>query len=165
MTLWTSTGTNSKSLFHHILIFLTTVYLLSRYFHPETSFLVNLPFYNGDNEGTLAFHKSCLGLLSCQCYYTYGNSTYYVHYQTKKLISLLKYSRKIPKHYFQGGVRVSNANLRSPRVAEFFFGLDYDFFPDRKKKDFFVFLSPFSFSSVWLFSWFCIQSKKSNHNF
>ena len=62
-----------------------------------------------------AFYKSQLVCsLPCQCQYTYKYSEYCVHSERKKqhvtmLISLfnhyvnLKFSRKIPKHHFQGG--------------------------------------------------------------
>ena len=55
---------------------------LLHYFHPETSFVLDLQFYNGNTEGALAFDKSRLSencWFFCQFYYTYENSKYFVH--------------------------------------------------------------------------------------
>ena len=67
---------------HHMPCSITLSISLLHCFHPETLFIIDLYFYNGNTQGTLAFHK--VGLvkicsLFCQFYYKYENSKYFVH--------------------------------------------------------------------------------------
>ena len=69
---------------------ITLLVSLLHCFPPETSFVLDLLFYNGNTKGTIAFNKSHLGekllafmLLYCyhsiKNYYTYENSKYNAH--------------------------------------------------------------------------------------
>ena len=91
LTLWTYAPEYQTSYLHHISNFLTTVWLLLHCFHPETSFVVNLWFCNADPVGTLVFHKVSL--------------VKSVRFPDSFILTrtLLQFSRKFPKHHFQGG--------------------------------------------------------------
>ena len=59
--LYVHTYEQQISFCYHMAISITHSVSLSGCFHPETSFVDDLKFYNGDTKSTLACHKSRLG--------------------------------------------------------------------------------------------------------